>query len=146
MATTFTQAQAIPEGSTRRYSATLLGLDGVALEPAQVSSIKFSLRDHGSGVIINDRYRVEVLNQNGGALAAGGAFTMDLSAADTETTSTASLQKRRAIFEVTFAGGKENHEVYFYVQNLKDIPAAAEGAPAESAMVVADDAPAVAVA
>lgn len=140
MSTTFTQAQAIPEGCTRKYSATLTDLDGNALLPAQVTSIKFSLRDHRTGALINARYRVEVLNQNGGTLDANGVFSMVLTAADTATTGTASLQKRRAIFEVAYNAGVENHEVYFYVENLRDIPAAAEAAPAE-AMAVEEGAP-----
>ncbi len=120
--TTIPKSQPIPERSSRTYTATLSDMSAVALEPAQVTSIKMSLRSDTSDEIINNRYRVEVLNANGGAMATGGAFSLVLNPQDTVALGTAKLQKRRMILEVDYVNGHENHEVYFYVENLEDIP------------------------
>lgn len=141
MATDFTNTQAIPEGSSRRYSATLQDLDGVALQSGQVSSILFSLRDARSNQVINGRDRIEVRNANGGTFVAG-AFAMTFNPSDTVAVGTSRYQKRRAVFQVTFSAGVENHEVTFYVENLHDLPnqPLSGSAPAERAMM-ADIAP-----
>ncbi len=120
--TTFPKSTPIPERSSRTYTATLSDMSATPLEPAQVSSIKFSLRADASDAVINNRYRVEVLNSNGGSMATGGAFSFVFNPQDTVAVGSAKLQKRRALFEVDYATGHENHEVYFYVENLEDIP------------------------
>lgn len=120
--TTFPKSAPVPERSTRQYSATLVDLDAVALEPGQVTSIRFSLRNDQTDVVINDRNRVEVLNANGGTFTAGGAFKQVFSTLDTVAIGTSKLQKRRALFEVTYTSGIENHEVFFWVENLEDLP------------------------
>lgn len=124
MATKFPDTQAVPEGSTRKYTTQLLDLDGNALQSGQVSSIKFSLRDARSGNVINSRHRVEVRNANGGTLSSAGVFAMVLNEADTVAVGTAKMQLRRILFEVTFTYGTENHEVFFYVENLANLPPA----------------------
>ncbi len=120
--TTFPKSAPIPERSSRTYTATLSDMDAVALEPSQVTSIKFSLRADASDAVINNRYRVEVLNANGGTMTTGGAFKMVFSPEDMVTVGSSKLQKRRAVFEVDYVSGHENHEVFFYVENLEDIP------------------------
>jgi hypothetical protein len=119
--TTFPKSQPIPERSSRKYTATLVDMDGGTLDPGSVTSIKFSLREVSTDRIINDRNRVEVKNANGGSLASGGAFSMVWNADDTRALGTSKLQKRRALFEVAYDTGVENHEVYFYVENLEDV-------------------------
>lgn len=131
MATEFPNTQAIPEGSSRRYSATLTDVDGVTLTPGQVSSIRFSLRDARSNAVVNGRYRQEVRNANGGTLNSAGLFALVLNPQDTVAIGTSHFQLRRATFEVTYVSGVENHEVTFYVENLKDIPGAAEAVAGE---------------
>lgn len=120
--TTISRSQPIPERSSRTYRSTIRDMDGVELEASQVTSIKFSLRDDKTDVVINSRFRVEVLNANGGTMGASGALSMVLSPEDTVTTGSGKLQKRRMLFEVDYIGGHENHEVYFWVENLEDIP------------------------
>lgn len=120
--TTIPQSQPIPERSSRTYRATLVDMDSIALPPSQVTSIKFSLRDDRTDIVINSRFRVEILNANGGLIEAGGLFSMVLSPQDTVSTGTSKLQKRRMLFEVDYVGGHENHEVFFWVENLEDIP------------------------
>jgi len=120
--TTISRSQPVPERSSRTYRATIRDMDGVELEASQVSSVKFSLRDDKTDVVINGRFRVEVLNANGGTMGVGGALSMVLSPEDTVTMGTGKLQKRRMLFEVDYIGGHENHEVYFWVENLEDIP------------------------
>jgi hypothetical protein len=120
--TTIPKTQPVPERSTRTYSATLSDQDGVALEPSQVTSILYSLRDDRSDAIVNGRARVQVLQANGGALATGGAFTLVLTSADMQAVGTSKLQKRRLLLEIDYEGGHENHEVLFWVENLEDIP------------------------
>lgn len=124
MATKFPDTQAVPEGSTRKYTAQLLDLDGVALQSGQVSSILFSLRDARSGSVINSRHRVQVRNANGGTLSTAGVFGMIFNEADTVAVGSAKMQLRRVLFEVTFTYGTENHEVFFYVENLSNLPPA----------------------
>lgn len=120
--TTFPKSTPIPERSSRTYSATLSDMDAVALEPEQVTSIRWSLRADQSDAIINNRYRVQVLNTNGGTMATGGAFRLVLSPEDMVAVGGSKLQKRRMIFEVDYTTGHENHEVFFYVENLEDVP------------------------
>jgi hypothetical protein len=120
--TTFPKSTPIPERSSRTYTATLSDMDGIALEPAQVSSIRFSLRADASDAVVNNRYRVQVLNANGGTMSTGGAFKMVFTPEDMVALGGSKLQKRRAVFEVDYTTGHENHEVFFYVENLEDIP------------------------
>jgi hypothetical protein len=47
---------------------------------------------------------------------------MVLNSSDLVTLGTSKIQKRRALFEVTYTTGLENHEVYFFIENLKDLP------------------------
>lgn len=140
--TTFPDTQAIPEGSTRKYVAQLLDMDGNAVQSGSVLSIKFSLRDARSGNVLNSRHRVDVRNANGGTLTSAGVFSMVFNEADTVSVGGARYQKRRALFEVTFTFGTENHEVYFYVQNLANIPPALTlvGQPFEESLKLGDGA------
>lgn len=120
--TEFPSTQPVPEASCRVYSTQLVDLDGQSLSSAQVSSIRFSLHAAQSNQVINDRYRQEVLNINGGTLSPTGLFEMEFNEADTVAIGTTKLQKRRAFFEIKFDNCTENHEVFFYVQNFTDIP------------------------
>jgi hypothetical protein len=122
--TTFPKSQPIPERSTRLYRCALQDVDGNLITPAQITSIRFSLRDDKTDKIINGRNRIEVFNQNGGSFDGNGLFNMILDTLDTVTTSKAKIQKRRAVFEVIYLNGIENHEVFFYIENLEDLPPA----------------------
>lgn len=120
---TFPPARAVPEGSSRRYSATLVDFDGNPIQAGQITSILFSLLDARTNAVINNRDRVQVRNANGGTLSSLGVFSQVFSPSDTVTTDDTPVQPRRAIFQVTFLDGVENHEVIFWVQNLAHIPA-----------------------
>lgn len=146
MATEFPQTQAIPEGSSRKYTATLLDLDGVGLTPGQIQSIRCTLRAVSNNQVVNARNRQEVRNAAGGTVATGGAFSLVLGTGDTIAIGTAHMQKRRLTLEVFYLSGVENHEVFFWVENLKDLPPALEGHPDAEAPHVADGAPAGALA
>ncbi len=146
MATTaFAKTQAIPEGSSRRYQAQLLDADGVEVQAGTVTSIRFSLRDASTNAIVNNRDRVEVRNSNGGTLTASGVFALTLGGGDTISIGTSKMQKRRALFEVTFLAGVENHEVTFYIENLTDVPAPLTLTLGNEALHMADGAPTAAL-
>lgn len=123
---TFAKSRAVPEGSTRRYQAKLVDYNGVTLQSGQVTRIRFSLIDARTGDVINGRDRMDVRNipGTGGTWspdAAPGYYYQILSDLDTVTTDTEAFQPRRAIFEITFLDGIENHEVFFWIRNLSHL-------------------------
>lgn len=120
--TIFPDTQPVPEASCRVYSTQLVDADGQSLSSGQISSILFTLHDAQSNRVINDRYFQEVMNINGGTLSPTGLFEMEFNEADTVSTSSSKLQKRRALFTVHYDSCTENHEVFFYVQNFYDWP------------------------
>ena len=120
--TIFPDTQPVPEASCRVYSTQLVDADGQNLSSGQISSIRFTLHDAASNRVINDRYFQEVMNINGGMLSPTGVFEMEFNEADTVAVGTSKLQKRRALFTVRYDNCTENHEVFFYVQNLYDVP------------------------
>ena len=143
--TTFSETQPVPEASCRLYSAQLVGIDGLPLSSAQVTSIRFSLHDAKSNVVVNDRQRVEVMNANGGTLSPTALFTMEFNERDTVSIGSSKLQKRRALFTVYYDNCTENHEVFFFVQNLYDVPNTPGQPWAEDAIRLSDAVTAVLV-
>lgn len=121
--TTFAKSVAIEEGTTALYTCTLTDPSGAAINPVAVSAITATLIDQRTGTVINSRSAQSVLNTNGGTLAAGAVFTLVLSAADTAATAgdTSAYHPRLLTLKVTYADGTINHEVLFWVQNLRSV-------------------------
>jgi len=69
-----------------QQTALLTGLlrdeAGVALGPADLTTLTLHLYDKGSGQIINARENINILNANGGTLDAAGNLTIQLDPAD----------------------------------------------------------------
>ena len=116
----FSAGDAIPEKSSARYACTFVDQAGAAINGAAITAILATLRAHG-GDVINSRTDQNVLNANGGSLTGGGAFTLDLAAADTVAVGATPLQLRMLTLEVTFTSGTINHEVHFYVRQIDDV-------------------------
>ncbi len=120
--TSFSQAEAIPQDSTRIYSAVLRDQNGTPLDPSAVSSILATLTDVATGTEIVPS--TEVKNVNGGTLGAAGAFSFSWGPGLTFTTdmvstdATLQFEQHQMCFDVTHTGGKERHEVYFYIERM----------------------------
>lgn len=123
MSSTLNPAEPVNEGSSAVYRCTFTS-DGAAINSASVSAITATLRDLGTGAVINSRTAQSVLGANGGTLAAAGAFALVLTAADNRAAADNStrLQPRRLTLIVTFSTGTLTHEVVYHVQALADVP------------------------
>lgn len=118
---TFGTNESVPEKATSLYAGTLTYL-GAAIDSSAVSEIVMTMVD-GSGAIVNNREAVNVFNANGGELASGGAFTFQVTPADTTLPAgSRDFQVRHMTFTVTHSAGKVlQHQVTFFVRNLAGI-------------------------
>jgi hypothetical protein len=101
----------ILEGTTRLYTCTL-----DILNDAQLSGIKLTLVDDEED-IVNARDALEVLNANGGTLAAG-VFSFLLTALDTALDPDEAAEVQTRYIHLTFwVAGEivDRHEATFYV-------------------------------
>lgn len=119
--TTFRENDAVNEQSTARYACTLTDETGAAIDSSAVTAIVATLKDAADDTAINSRNAQSVLGVNGGALSAGGAFSLTLSTLDTIARGTAPLQLRRLTLKATYTTGVLTHAVNFYVRSLADI-------------------------
>lgn len=62
----------VPEGSSHEFSCTFQEASGAAIQLAAISSIRGWLDNDATGVTINSRANIELLNAAGGTLVDGG--------------------------------------------------------------------------
>jgi predicted outer membrane repeat protein len=94
-----------------------------------MTAITATLRDTRTGTVINGRDEQNVLNDNGGALAADGTFTLSLGTADNVVVTpgrVGELEEHTLSLQVTYnrVGGGEGvltHEVRMFVVNLTGV-------------------------
>jgi hypothetical protein len=110
----------VPARSTRFITLQINDAEGAPItSAAQVTEILFTLAEPRSGAIINGREEQDVKAGNGGELSESGAFSLELTPADTRAFGPAVMQPRVALLDVRFDGDqRENHVVLFEVENL----------------------------
>lgn len=111
----------LPEGSSRPYETVFVDRSGQPIDSGSVTAIAVTLVDVESGWIVNSRNAQNVLGANGGALSAGGVFTLQLTPNDTVSIGTGKFQERRMTFSVTYTLGVERHQVTWWMDNLADV-------------------------
>lgn len=107
----------LAEESDYQLTATLVGPDGTTpVEPAAVQALTATLRDLDSGAAIYTDRDVR------SGLGAGGAFVMNITAEDNESTSTRRFQRRLLTLKITQTDGKmRKHVIRYVVENLADV-------------------------
>jgi hypothetical protein len=112
----------IKEQSTGRYTATIVGNDGVTPLPgATLSTLTITLYvlpPDGTPAIVNGRNRQDALNAHDVTVSAGGRLVWLVQIGDTALVEALPFERHIALFEWTWPGGSGKHEVVLVVQNL----------------------------
>ena len=118
----------VNEGSTARYSTTLLKDSGAPVTSAELTTLTLTLYDKNTGNILNGRDAVNVKNVAGGTFhATTGAFEMLFNALDNAVVgappNTPLIERHIALFEATWdSNGALNWEVEIDVRHLNLVP------------------------
>lgn len=114
----------INEKSTGRYTATIVGNDGVTPLPGPTLSTLvltlYVIKADGTDTLI--RTVQNVLNANNVTVTAGGLVTWLIQVADTTLVEDIAFERHIALFEWTWPTGAGKHEVVLVVQNLHRVP------------------------
>jgi hypothetical protein len=112
----------IDEQETGRYTATIVGNDGVTPLPgATLSTLVLTLyviKQDGTDGIVNSRNAQNVLNTNNVTVSAAGLLTWTVQVADTTLVEAIPFERHLALFEWTWPSGAGKHEVVLLVRNL----------------------------
>lgn len=113
----------IDEKETGRYTATVVGSDGVTPLPgATLSTLVLSLyvikQDGTDGMI---RTSQNVLNANNVTVDAAGLLVWLVQVADTTLIEAIPFERHIALFEWTWPTGAGKHEVILLVRNLRRV-------------------------
>lgn len=121
----------VPEGTEHEYECTLVDRRQAAVQFGALLAIEAWLDDHDTHTPINKRIAQDVLNANGGAVAAGtdgeAVFTLGLDAADALVVNRVKPDEQHRLtleFTYTRAGGGVGtltHKVLYRVVNLERI-------------------------
>lgn len=116
----------INELSTGKYTAVIVGNDGVTPLPAlTLSTLTLSLyviNSAGAQVIVNGRNAQNVLNANNVTVDSNGNLVWNIQVGDTTLVENIPFEIHRAVFAWTWAGGQGNHEVFLTVRQLLKVP------------------------
>mgnify|MGYP000934557076 CR=1 len=111
-----------PEGSSARYTATLLDHQTLPLSGNTLTSLHLTLYDKSSNTIINSRDHQGVLNANGVTVNSTGGLVWTLTPNDNVMLSnTAAVETHIALFEWAWPTGAGKQEVLIQVQNIRRI-------------------------
>lgn len=114
----------IDEQETGRYTATIVGNDGVTPLPGPTLTTLvltlYVIKADGSDSLI--RTLQNVLNANNVTVSAGGLLVWTIQVADTTLVEDIAFERHIALFEWTWPGGSGKHEVVIVVRNLHRVP------------------------
>lgn len=114
----------IAEQTTGRYTATIVGNDGVTPLPGPtLSTLVLSLyviKADGTDQVI--RNKVNALNAGNVTVTAGGLVTWLIQVADTTLVEDLAFERHIALFEWTWPAGAGKHEVLLVVRNVRRVP------------------------
>lgn len=110
----------VNEGTTPRYTATLLDELGAVVPAASLSAIVLSVFNKHTGTVLNGRNRQNVLNANNVSISAGGVLVWSIQAADLDVPGAQDVATILAVFEYEWSSGtkKDWHEVELRVSAL----------------------------
>ena len=112
----------VNEQTTAQYSCSFVDHTGATISDTAISTLVATLRDVASDQIMNSRSSQDVLNTNGGTLAAGGGFTLILNQLDNKAlTGVGTNQLRRLTLEVNYTAGYLSTEFSYIVRALPDV-------------------------
>ena len=112
------------EKTTLRITGTIQDHTGAALPSASLTTLKLWLYNKRTGVVLNNRMAVNVLNANGGTVTSGGLLTMVLDPADNALESQSlAAETHVAEFEWTYNAGAATGRalVEFNVRNFTKV-------------------------
>lgn len=99
---------------------------GVPIPAASITTLKLWITDEATGVVVNSRNGLSILNANGGTLdATSGAWTLTLASADNPILNpAASYERHRILIVWTYSGGAQqgSFEGILTIRNLSQIP------------------------
>lgn len=116
---------AINELSTGKYTAVIVGNDGVTPLPAlTLSTLTLTLYAETSTgqQVVNGRNIQNVLNANNVTVDSNGNLTWNIQVGDTTLIESIAFEIHRAVFAWTWASGAGNHEVWLNVRRLDRVP------------------------
>ena len=120
------QAYPINELATGRYTAVLVGNDGVTPIPGgTLSSLTltlYAIKSDGTDAIINARNVQNVLNANNVTIDTGGNLVWLIQVGDTTMVENIPYERHIAVFSWVWPGGSGNHEVVLVVKQLHRVP------------------------
>lgn len=118
-----TKFEGILERTSRKYSAAIKDLDGVAVPAASLATMVLTLYSLHSLAVINSRSAQNILNANNVTIDGSGNLVWEVQPADNQILDdNLAIEIHRALFEWTWGGGKAGkHEVDFYVRNLNKV-------------------------
>ena len=111
------------EGTTARYTATLVDEAGAPVPGSRLTSLRLTWYDRASGTIINGRNRQECVPFGAGrdvAVGEDGRMTWQMTAADVGIVNPASRRETHvALFEIAWAQTRLRHEAEFGVVRMR---------------------------
>jgi hypothetical protein len=117
------QTFAIDEKESGRYSAVIVGNDGVTPLPgATLTTLALTLyviKQDGTDQVI--RNHQNVLNANNVTVDAAGLIVWIVQVADTTMVEAIPFERHIALFEWTWPSGAGKHEVVLLVRNLRQV-------------------------
>lgn len=98
----------VSRGASAEVTGTFYDLDDVTLAKASIQSLSATIMDPATGRYLNDRKDQDILDVNGGTLAADGTLTLYLQPADLD--ACVSSLHERGILYLTLEWGWTNAE------------------------------------
>jgi hypothetical protein len=121
-----TELPPIDEQETGRYTAVIVGNDGVTPLPGAVLSTLvltlYAIKADGTDQVINGRNKQDVLNAHDVTVSAGGVVVWTVQTLDTTLVEAIPFERHIALFEWTWPSGVGKHEVVIVVRNLRRVP------------------------
>lgn len=116
--------QDVREDSTYQVTGTFKDEAGVAIDVADLTTVKMWITDH-LGVTINSRSGTSIKNANGGVITSSGVLTLTLLPADNPIVGSEISERHLLIIEWTWASTKKSHAaIYLMVVNDSGVPTA----------------------
>lgn len=116
---------AIDEQAAGRFTATIVGTDGVTPLPgATLSTLLltlYAIKADGTDGVVNGRNIQNVLNANNVTVSAGGQIVWNIQPGDTTLIEAIPYERHIALWEWTWPAGAGKHEVILAVRNLRRV-------------------------
>lgn len=106
----------VNQDSTAQYTAYITDENAAPIPVADLTSIKLTLKNADTGVVINARDQQDVKNLNGVAIDSDGMLVWTMEPEDNPLIDTTRKKERhRALFEFVFGSKQGSHEFEIFV-------------------------------